>query len=274
MKFSSIKFRLIFFAVILLIIIAVGVTGFMAFEGLSPFEALYFTVVTISTVGYGDIHPSTFQGTILAIVLIVIGVGTFLGVVANITEYLLHRREKQSRKQRVHVLTGIFFSEIGIQLIQFFTRFDPDIAYFRRKFDIDADWSDEDFINLNKEIEHHTYTIDPDAMELELLHQLLREKGDLLHRLFENPNLMEHESFTELLRTIFHLREELMARDNFAGLPDTDLEHLAGDAKRIYMILGKQWLSHMHYLKSNYPYLFSLALRTNPFREHPSAVVT
>ena len=92
MNFSSTKFRLIFFAGILLLVILVGVAGFITFEGLSPFEALYFTIVTISTVGYGDIHPSTLQGTILALVLIIIGVGTFLGVVANITELLLHRR--------------------------------------------------------------------------------------------------------------------------------------------------------------------------------------
>jgi voltage-gated potassium channel len=271
---STIKFRLVFFAVILIIILTVGVAGFMKFEDLSPFEALYFTVVTISTVGYGDIHPSTLQGSILAIVLIVIGVGTFLGIIATITEFLMHRREDKVRKQRLNVITGIFFSEIGTQLIQLFTSYDPDIGTFRRKFAIDNEWSDQDFLNLYRELGKHNYTIDPKSMDLKPLSTLLKEKGDLLHRLFENPNLMEHEAFTELLRTILHLREELIARENFTELPDTDLDHLANDAKRIYTILGKQWLNYMHYLKSTYPYLFSLALRTNPFKEKPSAIVT
>ena len=246
----------------------------MTLEELSPFEALYFTVVTISTVGYGDIHPSTIQGTILAIVLIVIGVGTFLGIIASITELLLHRREDNARKQRLNVITGIFFSEIGTQLIQLLTRFDPDIEHFLKKFTIDNEWSEEDFVGLYKELEKYNYTIDPKAMNLKPLAALLKDKGDLLHRLFENPNLAEHEALTELLRTILHLREELIARDNITALPDTDLEHLANDAKRIYAILGKQWVNYMHYLKSNYPYLFSLALRTNPFKEKPSAIVT
>jgi hypothetical protein len=271
---SSVKFRFIFLTVILVIIFIVGITGFMAFEELSPFEALYFTVVTISTVGYGDIYPSTIQGTVLAMVLIVIGVGTFLGIVASITEFLLHRREDQVRKQRLNVITGIFFSEIGTQLIQLLTRYDPDIGHFREKFTIDNEWSDDDFFERYKELEQYKYTIDPDLIDLKPLAALLKEKGDLLHRLFENPNLVEHEAFTELLRTILHLREELIAREKLTGLPYTDMEHLSNDAKRIYSILGKQWLSYMHYLKSNYPYLFSLALRTNPFKEKPSAVVT
>jgi voltage-gated potassium channel len=41
----------------------------------------------MATVGYGDIHPQSNVGKILALILIVGGVGTFLGVVASITEY-------------------------------------------------------------------------------------------------------------------------------------------------------------------------------------------
>jgi len=89
----------------------------------------------------------------------------------------------------------------------------------------------------------------------------------------ENPNLLEHESFTELLRAVFHLAEELANRNDVWQLPMSDKEHLAGDIKRAYVLLVAEWLDYMKYLKDNYPYLFALAMRTNPFDQEASAVV-
>ncbi len=71
-----------------------------------------------------------------------------------------------------------------------------------------------------------------------------------------------------------HLREELLYREDFATLPDTDLKHLAIDIKRVYAQLVLHWLEYIKHLKENYPYLFSLALRTNPFDRKSSPVVT
>jgi len=103
---------------------------------------------------------------------------------------------------------------------------------------------------------------------------LLVGKRDFLVRLLENPNLLEHESFTDLLWAAFHLTEELDARGGFHGLPDTDRQHLAGDVKRVYSQLALQWLAYMEHLKTDYPYLFSLALRMNPFDPNTSPVVS
>ena len=84
---------------------------------------------------------------------------------------------------------------------------------------------------------------------------------------------MEHESFTDMLWAVFHLEEELRARKELKGLPDEDLRHLAGDVRRVYGRLARQWLEYMKHLKVSYPYLFSLALRTNPFNRGASPVV-
>lgn len=56
-------------------VLAAGVVGFMALEGLAFFDALYMTVVTVATVGYGDIVPRTFAGRTFTMVLIIAGVG-------------------------------------------------------------------------------------------------------------------------------------------------------------------------------------------------------
>jgi len=92
-------------------------------------------------------------------------------------------------------------------------------------------------------------------------------------RLMENQNLLEHESFTDLLRAVLHLKEELLCREDLDNLPDTDYTHMAGDIKRAYSMLVPQWLDYMRYLNKNYPYLFSLAVRMNPFNTQRSPVV-
>jgi voltage-gated potassium channel len=55
----------------------------------SPFDALWWGVVTISTVGYGDVYPITFEGKLAAIVLMLLGIGLFSAITATVTSYML-----------------------------------------------------------------------------------------------------------------------------------------------------------------------------------------
>ena len=50
-------------------------------------------------------------------------------------------------------------------------------------------------------------------------------------------------------------------------LSDKDNMHITGDIKRVYTLLVSEWLDYMFYLRRQYPYLFSLAMRLNPFDE-------
>jgi len=101
----------------------------------------------------------------------------------------------------------------------------------------------------------------------------LKEKRQFLLNLLENPNLLEHESFTNLLWAVFHLTDELTHRKGLDRLPENDYQHLAGDIKRAHHLLILEWLNYMKHLKTNYPYLFSLAVRTNPFDANASVEV-
>ena len=92
--------------------------------------------------------------------------------------------------------------------------------------------------------------------------------------LLENPSLLENDRFTDLLWAVTHLDEELEARVSLNNLPEKDVEHIAGDIQRMYDHLASEWLDYVAHLKLNYPYLFSLILRTHPFQEHPSPSVS
>ena len=68
------KLQIAFFA--LLLIVVIGTLGFHWLEGFDLFDSLYLTVITLSTVGYGDIYAHTWQGKLFAMAMIIFGVGT------------------------------------------------------------------------------------------------------------------------------------------------------------------------------------------------------
>ena len=92
MKNISLRFRI--YVSILAAVLFIGMVGLMVIESFSPLDAFYFLIVTIATVGYGDLHPVTPLGKLLVIVIILAGVGCFVGVVANAIEYMIEMRER------------------------------------------------------------------------------------------------------------------------------------------------------------------------------------
>ncbi|MCX5804756.1 MAG: potassium channel family protein [Proteobacteria bacterium] len=269
----AIKTRLKIFLIVFFALIATGTFGFMVIEKKSLIDSAYFVIVTMATVGYGDIHPITQSGKIFTIILVIMGVGTFLGVIGNLTEIMLAKREIESRMEKLNMVIGVFFSEVGMGLMENFSRYDPDFDVIRPELIITAQWTDKDFNAASAKAHKHNYGVDIVRVDLEDLKKFLFEKRGFLVRLLENPVLMEHQSFTDLLRATFHLTEELAYRNDFVDLPKPDGDHLAVDIKRVFHLIVSEWLDYITYLKKNYPFLFSLALRTNPFDRKASVVI-
>jgi voltage-gated potassium channel len=82
--------KIAFFGLLSLFII--GTFGFHIIEGWSLLESLYTTVITLSTVGYGDFYPVTEKGRIFTIFLVIFGVGTMLYTVVLFTETMVEAR--------------------------------------------------------------------------------------------------------------------------------------------------------------------------------------
>jgi hypothetical protein len=194
-------------------------------------------------------------------------------LVTLIIHQLLSVREKRARLEKLNMVIGVFFSEIGAGLVTYFSDFDPKLEKIKQELIVRPNWSEKEFSAVSKRLKSYHYGVEIQKVELEYLRDFLIGKRDFLLRLLENPNLLEHESFTELLRAVFHLTEELQGREDISQLPDSDYDHLAGDIKRAYVLLVQHWLDYMKHLKDNYPYLFSLAMRTNPFDQSASPIV-
>jgi len=265
--------RLKVLAAVLALVLIVSTMGFSYLEGMDTIDALYFSVVTVATVGYGDLHPVTPLGKLLAVMVIITGVGTFLGVIANGTELLMERKQERDRQERLNMVVGLFFSEIGFTLLRYLSSADPGCEKLKNFFDITPEWEDGDFKKAVAMVSKQTLKLDPGRIDHAGVSDFLKQRSDLLLRLLENPNLAEHEKFTGLLRAVFHLKSELRCRSNFSAIPDSDIRHLAGDAERVYLPLTLAWLEHMRYLKDNYPFLYSLAVRTNPYKDATEPLV-
>ncbi len=191
-------------------------------------------------------------------------------LVTVIVDQVLRIREKAAMLNKLNMVIGTFFSDAGSRMLKLFSGFDLRIDRIRPELLVNRDWDDQRFDRVTADLRQYPCQIDTQKSDLRELKRLLGEKRDFFLRLLENQNLLEHETFTELLWAVFHLAEELEARPDLSRLTAADREHLAGDIKRAYVLLITEWLTYMKHLKKEYPYLFSLAVRTNPFDEHAS----
>ncbi|VVB63686.1 Uncharacterised protein [uncultured archaeon] len=194
-------------------------------------------------------------------------------LVTLILGWLIGYMDKQKRLKKQNMVIGAFFMEVGTKLLTYISDLDPELESIRSSLVVDEDWSDEEFSRVSRSLKGYGFGIDMEKLDLEYLFILLQKERDFLIRLVENPILLEHESFTDLLLEVSHLLEELESRSCLIGLPATDLAHLQRDIKRVYGYLVGEWLDYMLYLKSDYPHLFSLAMRTNPFDQTASPII-
>ena len=194
-------------------------------------------------------------------------------LVVLVLERMLSRREKQSILQKLNMVIGTFFSELGTQLLGMLTERVENRDELRSHLDVQSDWSDRQFKRALDAVRSFDYKIKMSQADLHVLRQTLVDKRALLLMLLANPNLLEHERFTDLLWAIFHLMEELAARESLDDLPGTDLAHIAGDIKRAYSHLTIEWLLYCQHLQTAYPFIFSIVVRTHPLQQEPCAVV-
>ncbi|MFC2043794.1 hypothetical protein ACFLT8_01100 [Chloroflexota bacterium] len=195
-------------------------------------------------------------------------------LVVLIIERVLARREKQNKLQKLNMVVGTFFSEVGTYVLGDLLKYFDNRSDISSHLNIADNWTKKDFQKAAKYAYHLNVELDCRKMDLRELKLFLSRKREFLLILLGNPNLMEHDRFTDLLWAITHLDEELEVRPSVSDLPEIDLEHIAGDIQRLYDHLASEWLDYVEYLKNNYPFLFSLVLRTHPFQEHPSPVIT
>jgi voltage-gated potassium channel len=80
-----------------------GTIFFWRTEDWTIIQALYFSVVTLTTVGYGDLHPTSAGTQIFTIIYILTGLGVFVALLASVAEkYIEQKSEGGGARERLH----------------------------------------------------------------------------------------------------------------------------------------------------------------------------
>lgn len=191
-------------------------------------------------------------------------------IVAFLLEGIMGKKEHEAILEKIDMIMGTFFSELGYELIREFSKVNATKVNTENLKDI-RNWNDKDYDNKLKELKNTTLDFKADVPKEEReefltnIHSILVEKREFLINLINNPNLLEKDEFSSLLLAIMHLDEELSRRGEFSDVKDADFNHLNGDMKRVYSKLVYEWVYYLKYLNKHYPYMISLAIRTNPF---------
>ena len=195
-------------------------------------------------------------------------------IVGVVIERLVSMRDKRALRHKLNMVIGAFFSELGSPLLAELLPAMEAAPRIKEQLHLKASWKRDDFARAREFAQHLEGKIDLDAIDRDALRAHLTRQRHFVLRLLENPNLMEHERFTDLLWAVLHLEEELEARVSLADLIPSDEAHLEIDTRRAYTAVLAEWLLYVEHLKADYPYLFSLVVRTHPFQDSPSVVVT
>lgn len=92
------EFRLV--SVVTVIVIIVGTIFYHVVEKLSWLDAVYFCVITLATVGYGDITPKTPLGKIFTVFYVLVGIGIIAFFANTLLKRAYYRRMKRREKRQ------------------------------------------------------------------------------------------------------------------------------------------------------------------------------
>jgi hypothetical protein len=194
-------------------------------------------------------------------------------LVTLIINQVLAAREKKSTLKKLNMIIGVFYHEIGTPLLKFFYQLEPRAQEIKENLWVQEHWSKKQFAQSSRLFKRFKYQVEIRLDLLEEMRVFLMAKREIMLRLLENPNLQEHDAFTDMMLAVFHLHDELASREAFGELPENDLAHLSGDIKRAMQWVVSEWLLYLRHLQENYPYLYSLEVRKNPFDPGASPVI-
>ena len=196
-----------------------------------------------------------------------------IAIVTVVLGRYLKSREKNERLKKINIIINAFFSEAGIDILTELKDFNKNYNDISLKLNVQPDWTDNMFSKTVKYFENTEIQIECSVEQLEALKVFMKSKMDFLIRMIENPNLLEHDTFTDMLLAVFHVMEELLARSGFEDDSKADMAHLSNDIQRAYKRLLVQWIEYMRHMHAEYPYLYSLLVRKNPFCKEKSVII-
>ena len=187
-----------------------------------------------------------------------------VAIVTIVLNRFLNIMEKRKKIKKINVIISTFFVEVGTTIMTEMSGFNRHHKDFCKMIDIkEIGRNKKSYIKkLVSELKYDIYA-EPD--KLERLASIMAENKAYMLRMLENSNLLEHDSFTDMLWSVFHVADELQSRGDLKAVTQEDIDHLSNDLLRAYSAMILEWINYIIYLHDEYPFLYTLAIRKNPF---------
>ena len=138
-------------------------------------------------------------------------------LVTLIINQVLAVREKKATLRKLNMIIGVFYNEIGTPLLNTFINWNPGPRRSKKNLWVQDHWSKQQFSKSSKLFKRYKYQVEIRLDLLEEIRAFLMTKREIMLRLLENPNLLEHDAFTDMMLAVFHLHDELASREALSG---------------------------------------------------------
>lgn len=182
-------------------------------------------------------------------------------------DYILNRKTRKIEEEKIDMVIGIFYTEVGNELLKMMTKADECIELVRSDLLATYDWEEENYENAIKILDQMDYCVDIDKIDISEMKLLLDKSTPLIIDLLSGNVLKNKIDFTEIVVSVFHLRCEFNERIIQDELEEYEKEHLIDDIEVAYKLLAKRWYQYIYILQKEHPQLFVKALINSPFDE-------
>lgn len=186
-------------------------------------------------------------------------------MVTLIINRVMNIMEKYKKIKKINVIISAFFIEAGTSILKSMTGFCQNRNELQNV--LSEGVTKKNSNSLIREIKGRELEMYAEPERLQDLMTVLSKHGSYMLDMLGNDNLLEHDSFTDMLWAVFHVNDELQSRGEFKDFETSDIDHLSNDIRRAYSALVTEWIKYMGYLQEEYPFLHATAMRKNPFSE-------
>lgn len=187
-------------------------------------------------------------------------------LVTLIIHRVLEKREKRHIIAKLNMVVGVFFNDTGTELLNRLLGFCRDPEKIKGLIFVKQNWVGKKGVDIEEQLKDIHFDISVEHSDLSGLKRFLATQRHAMLTLLENPNMLEHDSFTDLLWALFHLGEELAVRQDVSNLEGEDALHIGVDMERALVLLVKHWILYMRHISLHYPYLYKFATTNCPFK--------
>lgn len=187
------------------------------------------------------------------IALVTFGINRFLNSI-----------EEEKKQKKIHVVITTFFIEVGTMILKEMAKFDLNHEHTTEEVK-KLTFSKKNEKQVMQVIDSLDLKMYADPSRIPELKALMDEKKNFMLEMLENSNLLEHDSFTDMLWAVFHVADELQMR-KIEKLDEEDISHLSVDLNRAYKGLLHEWAQYLMYLEREYPFLYVIAIKKTAFK--------